>query len=101
MANKTGNSFRGRSVGRSMEGLDDFEAWHVGRTKRTKGRAPAKSTMDTICYRIRQAARTAGVETLPELAQHLEQEHQAEAILDRLAVTNSPGSLRLTWMACK
>jgi hypothetical protein len=83
-----------------MEGLDGFLDWHVGRTRRKTGRAPAASTLATFGYRVRQAAAVAGVDTLPELAKHLEQTELAESILDKLAVTNSTGSLRHTWGAC-
>ena len=100
MAYQPGNKLSGRAVGRAMQDLEDFLVWHIGRTKRTTGRAPAKSTMDTMSYRVRQAASIAGATTLRELAEHLEQPHLAEAILDKLAVTNSTGSLRHTWGAC-
>jgi hypothetical protein len=95
-----GNRHGKRSVGRTMEGINEFRAWHTGRTKRKTGRAPAATTLATFGYRVRQAAKVAGVEAVPELAEHLEQPELAEAILDKLALTNPVGSLRHTWGAC-
>lgn len=81
--------------------LDDFLAWHSARVLRRTGTAPAASTMRSTATRLRSAMRAAGTTEVSVLCTRLTVEDDAEAILDRMAVTNTPGSLRLVYEACK
>lgn len=81
--------------------VDDFLEWHRARVLRRKGKEPAASTMRSMRGRLRSALRVSGTDELSVLATQLTDVEQAETLLDRLALTNSPGSLRLVYEACK
>lgn len=81
--------------------LGTFLEWHAARVLRRTGSAPAASTQRSNATRLRSAMRAAGTDKVSVFCAVLTSEDDAEAVFDRMSVTNTPGSLRLVYEACK
>ncbi len=81
--------------------MDDFINWHQARVLRRTGHPLAASTLRSTRTRLRSALRAGGTQEVRVLADICQNRDKAEALLDRLALTNSPGSLRLIYEALK
>jgi integrase len=76
------------------EELDNFIDWYKGRVLRTKGRAPARSTLESKRSRLSTVCNTGGLPGLQVLGTLVADRAEVECLLDKLALRMSPGAMR-------